>query len=233
MKTLTQRLWSDSADLPLRRAWWRLLHALCFVWFRLCYGFRAVGVTQVPRRETGPLLILANHQSFFDPIIVGLGVWRRPFHAMARSTLFTGPLGWLIRSLNAIPVELESKGDMSAMRACLAALEQGHALMLFPEGTRTPDGVTHDFDRGLMLMIKRAKPLVLPVAIEGAFHAWPRSRKAPRLTSRIMVKYGEPIPAETLLAMKTDDALRHLRDTVEGMRVELAARMAVAAGSRQ
>lgn len=213
--------WSDAASVP-RRAWWRLLHALCWVWFKLCYRFRARDAANIP--PEGPVIYLSNHQSFLDPIIVGLAAHRRAFHALARSTLFRGGVGWLIRSLNAIPVE-RGTADMTAIRRCLEVLRLGHALLLFPEGTRSPDGGVRPFATGTMLLIRRSGAAVLPVAIEGAQHAWPRHRKAPRLFGRIAVRYGKPIDARTLSALQPDEALELLRQRIEDMRQDLARSM--------
>jgi len=166
------------------------------------------------------VLFVSNHQSFLDPIIVGIGT-RLPFFALARSTLFHHPvLGWLIRSLSAIPVE-QGAGDLSAMRQCVDVLKADQPLLIFPEGARTLDGRTHPFETGTMLLIKRARPRVVPVAIEGAFEVWPRGARRPRPFGRIAVAFAESIDAETLLAMGAEEARAHLADLVESMRLGL------------
>lgn len=206
-----------------RIVWWHVLHFLCFGWFRFSYRFRAWGIRNLP--AIGPVLLVANHQSFLDPIIVGLAAHHRQFYAMARSSLFDDPrFAWLIRSLNAIPVE-QGAGDLKAMRACIDVLKRGHALLIFPEGSRTLTGTTLDFETGTMLLIKRSGAAVVPVAIDGAFEAWPRGQAAPKPFGRIGVAYGEPIPAETLTRMQTEQAMRLLRDRVETMRLELAEKL--------
>jgi len=113
---------------------------------------------------------------------------------------------------------------MAAMRRCIEVLNDGQALLIMPEGTRTLDGTTQAFAPGTMLIVKRAKPKVVPVAVEGAYAAWPKGR-GPRLTGRIGVMFGEAIPAEKLIAMGADAALAMLRDEVERMRLEVAERM--------
>jgi 1-acyl-sn-glycerol-3-phosphate acyltransferase len=206
-----------------RIVWWHFLHFLCFVWVGPCYRYRAWHYDRVPAE--GPVLLVSNHQSFLDPILVGLSAHHRQFYAMARSTLFRHPFfAWLIQSLNAIPVE-RGTADMGAMRRSIEVLQQGHALLIFPEGTRTPDGTTKPFATGTMLLIRRARPVVVPVAVEGAFSAWPRERRSPRAAGRIGVMFGEPIPAQELLAVKPEEALGRLRTIVESMRVELAHRL--------
>jgi 1-acyl-sn-glycerol-3-phosphate acyltransferase len=203
-----------------RILWWHFLHYLCFLWFLTCYRFRGFGQRHIP--ATGPVLFVSNHQSFLDPIVVGLAAHHRQFYALARSTLFDHPiLGWLIRSLNAVPVA-RGESDTAAMRKCLDVLAEDHALLVFPEGTRSLDGTTGSFGRGIALLIKRSGATVVPVAIEGAFAAWPKGRKLPRGSGRIQVMYGEPIPPSVLQSMKPDAALSLLRDRVESMRLQLA-----------
>jgi|SRR5690625_5302781 len=205
---------------PLYRIlWWHLLHFLCLIWFVPMYRYRCWGRENIP--DDGPVLFLSNHQSFFDPILVGLGTYRRQFRAMARSTLFDHPLfAWLIRSLNAIPVT-QGESDLKSMRKCIEVLKQGHALLVFPEGERTADGTTGEFASGTMLLIKRAKPTIIPVALEGAFDVWPRDRSKPKLRGRIAVMYGQPVTAEKILEMKPDKALVCLQNSVENMRKQI------------
>lgn len=221
-----ESLRSRQPGAPLYRIlWWHLLHFLCFLWIGTCYRYRAWGSTRIPQH--GPVLFVSNHQSFLDPILIGLAAHRRQFYAMARSTLFDHPLfSKLIQSLNAVPVERGS-GDVGAMRKCIDVLNRGQGLLVFPEGTRTHDGTTRPFASGTMLLIKRAKPMIVPVAVEGAYHAWPKGRKAPRLTGRVGVMYGRAIPADELMAMPTDQALERLRGEVESMRQQLADRLQI------
>ena len=213
------------SDLSLRAwIWWYFLEISCYLWLLIAYRYRSWGARSVPDR--GPVLLVANHQSFLDPVILGVAGHHRPFHAMARATLFRHPVfGWLIRTLRAIPIDQENS-DVGALRHCLRVLREGRALVVFPEGARTEDGSIGPFAPGTMLLIKRAHPLVVPVAIEGAHRVWPRDRALPRLSGRIASMYGRPIPARTLLAMGTDGALKHLRDHVESMRRQLAKRIA-------
>lgn len=217
---------AERAAASQRPTWfWQVMHLICFVYFVPAYRFRAWGVKHVPME--GPVLLVSNHQSFFDPVINGLPLARRRFSALARKTLFKNRLfAWLIQGLNAIPVDQENPGDLKAMRQCVDVLKRGQMLLIYPEGARTLTGRTEPFQIGTMLLIKRAKPTVVPVAIEGAYLVWPRARHVPRPTGRIGVMYGEPIAAETLLAMKPDEALTLLQDRVETMRREVAARIA-------
>lgn len=221
---LIKRLQQRQPGHPVYRiVWWHLCHALCVVWFAVCYRFRFFGQHHIPR--TGPVLFVCNHQSMLDPIIVGIGSSHRQFYAMARATLWNSkPLGWMMDSLNAIPVD-QANPDASTMKRCIEVLKQDHALLIFPEGARTLTGKTEAFEPGTMLVIKRAKPTIVPVALEGAYDVWPRTKKAPKPFGRICCQYGKPIPAEDILAMKPKAALAHLQDTVEQLRLGLKDRL--------
>ncbi len=202
------------------RLWWRFLRFFCVVYFYTCYRFRATGRENIP--HTGPVLFVSNHQSYLDPIIVGIGSHPRQFFAMARSTLWKNPLvAWLITSLKAIPVE-RGEADMAAMRKCIEVLKAGRSLLLFPEGTRTDDGHTGPFKTGTMLLIRRARPVVIPVSIEGSHQAWSRGRKRPRPFGRIAVHFDKPIDADTLIDLGPEAALEQLERTVEENRRKLA-----------
>jgi len=204
---------------PLYRViWWYFMHALCFVWCLTFYRFRARGVDRIPR--TGPVLFLCNHQSFLDPILVGLGAHRRQFYAMGRHTLWKPWLAGLMNSLNGIPLR-QGESDTQAIRTTIEVLKKNHALLVFPEGARTLSGVTEEFAPGVMLIIKRARPMIVPVAIEGAFDVWPRGQAAPKLFGRVRVEYGEPIPAEDLIKVGTKAALVSLQEQIEAMRLSL------------
>jgi len=202
---------------PVRRILgWHVLHLFCFAWIGVLHRYRSFGVRQIPK--AGPVLFVANHQSFLDPILVGLGAHARQPHAMARATLFRHPIfAGLIRFLNAIPVD-QAAGDLKAMRRCIDALRQGQALLVFPEGARTQTGEVGSFASGTLLLIKRAKPIIVPVAIDGAFEVWPRWRKLPRPWGQVMTRFGRPIAAETLLAESGDAGLARLRDEIDAMR---------------
>ncbi len=185
----------------------------------------------MPKR--GPLLVVSNHQSLLDPVIIGLlfPAMRVPTF-MARIGLFQNrAFGALIRFLNAIPIR-QDESDMTAIRAALERLERGEVVVLFPEGARTRDGRIHSFKRGAGLLMKRARCPVIAVGVEGAFDAWPRTQRRPRLfAQRIHAAVGHPIPHDELLQGGMEAGLAGLEDEVESLRRLAATRLAATGGA--
>ncbi len=159
----------------------------------LMYGVRYWGRENIP--GSGGVLVVSNHQSHLDPILVGIGC-PRPMNYVARESLFTfAPFAWLIRSVNALPLDREGMG-LRGIKESLKRLKHEEMVVIFPEGTRTRDGAIAPFRPGFTALAVRSGAAILPVAIEGAFQAWPRWRKFPG-RGRIRVRYGAPIrPAE-------------------------------------
>lgn len=181
------------SDRPLAKVlWYDYLHVTC----RLA----AVGLLRVrcSGRENEPVdgggLILSNHQSLFDPVLVGLTLNRR-LNYLARETLFNfGPFGWLIKSLDAIPIDREGLG-LAGLKETLRRVKRGELVLIFPEGTRSHDGEVSRLKPGFSALAKRARVPLVPVGIDGAYQAWPRNRLLPSL-STIHVHVGQPVPAD-------------------------------------
>jgi 1-acyl-sn-glycerol-3-phosphate acyltransferase len=212
-------LWGMRVRNRVRRTWrfsWWLSH----IFFTILYGFRAYGRERLPVR--GGYLLVANHQSFLDPIAVGLGVTRRETFFLGRSTLFGGPRWWnrFLLSLNCIPLDT-SKGDVGALRGAVQLAREGAAIVVFPEGSRSFDGALQPFQPGVSLLMKRARVPVVPVGIDGAFDAYPRTQRLPRLLGqRVAVVYGDPIDSDDLMKKGPRAALERLAEEIEAKRLE-------------
>jgi 1-acyl-sn-glycerol-3-phosphate acyltransferase len=186
------------------------------------YRMRSFGSASVPR--DGAVLLVANHQSYLDPPAVGVAVRHRHLDYLARAGLFESKvLGTMLTAFNSVPIS-EDGGDTRAIKEILRRLGAGRAVLIFPEGTRSPDGAMRPFKRGIALLVKRAQCPVVPVAVEGCYDAWPRDRAAPSVWGkRIAVKVGAPIAYEELLAQGGDAALERLAGEIDRMRLELRA----------
>lgn len=203
-----------------RAVWFALAQRVLQVVFLFVYRYRALHVRRVPRG--GGVLLVANHQSHFDPPAIGSALVRigRSCTFLARDSLFRNPVfGLLIRTLDAHPVKRDA-GDAGAMKRTIELLRAGHAVLVFPEGTRTADGTIKPFKRGVVLLFKRAGVPVVPVAIEGAFNAWPRGDRPHLIGKRITVVFGEPIEPEDLLSQGPDEALARLARDIDTLRLE-------------
>jgi 1-acyl-sn-glycerol-3-phosphate acyltransferase len=176
------------------------------------FQFRCAGRELVP--ATGGGLVLSNHQSNLDPVIIGLACDRR-LNYVARQTLFRfPPLRWLINSLDAIPIDRDGTG-LGGLKETLKRLKRGEMVLLFPEGTRTPDGQVQAMKPGFCAIARRAAVPLVPVALDGAYDAWPRQRAFPR-RAVIHVQYGTPITLREI-ALWSDEQLvaeveRRIRD---------------------
>jgi len=161
------------------------------LFMRLYWRIQGYGRQHVPR--SGPVLLVANHSSVIDPPLVG-GMTPRPVSFLAKAELFEIPLfGGLIRRLNAHPVRREG-ADPAAMRTALRILESGGTLLVFPEGTRGPEGVLREGKAGAgMLAVLTGAPVV-PVYVKGSGRAWPRGH-FPR-PSKVTVAFGPPLRFE-------------------------------------
>lgn len=210
--------------------WWTIVQRIVWAFFKIVYRIQLHGFEHIPGH--GPVIYVSNHQTHFDPCLVGLVIRDRPFRAMARDTLFKNPImSWIMHGIGAIELE-RGKGDAGAMKAALAELEAGRTVMLFPEGTRSRDGAIAPFHRGVMLIIKRSGAAVVPVAIEGAHGVWPYGQSKPQLSGRIAVMAGPAIPAEDLLINGPDAALDRLRREIDAMRIKLRGQLRRASGGR-
>ncbi|MEM1423070.1 MAG: lysophospholipid acyltransferase family protein [Planctomycetota bacterium] len=201
------------------RCLYRSMQSLTYRLAKLLYRYRPKNLERVP--ASGPLVVVSNHQSHFDPPLVSHCFRRRAIHFFARDSLFDIPLlGKLIPRLQAFPVK-RGETDTKAIREALRRLDMGAAVLLFPEGTRSTDGGVQEFKRGALLLLRKAKCPVLPVGIDGAIDAFPRTRKFPKLFGpRLYAAVGEPIPFDALFENGDDEAMNRLRDEVMRLKDE-------------
>ncbi len=178
---------------PTRRnVVWTTLQFMMWIVFGLWTRLRARGIERLPTDGGG--LFLINHQSFLDPLLVGV-LLRRPVSYLARDSLFRVPIvGWVLRNTYVMPIDRDSAGAGS-IREAVRRMRAGFLVGMFPEGTRTTDGSIGDMKPGFIALVRRSKLPVYPVGIAGADKAMPRG--AVFLRPRcIRVVYGEPILPE-------------------------------------
>jgi 1-acyl-sn-glycerol-3-phosphate acyltransferase len=169
----------------------RLFRALA----RGLYDFRIVGAENL--RFAGSAIVAANHVSFLDPPFIGQA-FDEPLYFFARKTLFDHPLaGWLLKEWQSIPIDRD-KPDTASLKATIRLLKSGKKVLMFPEGTRSPDGSLQPAEAGVGLFLAKTGAPVLPVRIFGTYEAYPRGAKFIRPSSVTLVvgrKYQPELPA--------------------------------------
>lgn len=213
-----------------------MLDALSYLTYDLCswlvkmslgmgWSLRATGRENIPK--TGPVLLLANHQSYLDPPVIGSSINRHVAY-LARKQLFANPaFGFLIRVLNAVPVDQEGIAK-EGLKGILAKLEQGWPVLVFPEGSRTYDGHMQPLKPGVLLLVKRVKCPIVPIGIAGAYHAFPRFQRWPTpsplflpATDRCVgVSFGKPRDPATLADLPREKMLEIIGADIAAQVVE-------------
>jgi 1-acyl-sn-glycerol-3-phosphate acyltransferase len=171
------------------------------LWYRCIRGFADLVLRVVAEREvhglerlptSGPILVAANHGSFWDPPVLGVAL-PRELHYMAKAELFEVPVfGSLIRSLNAVPIR-RGVADLQGIARAREVLAGGGALLVFPEGGRMKDGRLHPARPGLGLLESHARVPIVPVYVSGTNHI----RRCVLRLEKVRITVGEPLP-ETL-----------------------------------
>lgn len=152
------------------------------------------GAENVPR--TGSFILAGNHASFFDPPAFGCALPREIAY-FARKTLFKP--GWpdkLLRTLNSIPVDRDGDSDVAAFKQVFRTLKGDLGIMLFPEGTRSPDGKLQSAKKGVGLIACKSQVPVVPARIFGSFDAYSRSMKFPDIKPSMNIVIGPPLRPE-------------------------------------
>lgn len=191
---------------------WSVVSPMFHVYFR----GRVEGADRVPK--TGPLIVVANHASDFDPLILSNCV-KRPVSYMAKEELFRVPiLAPAIRLYGAYPVKRGS-ADRSAIREALKQLSQGWAVGVFSQGTRTHNGLIPNPKLGAALIAAKAQVPLLPVSLWGTHLIFKEGQNMPRsipLTVRIGVPMAPPATTDRDLLWETThrctDAIHQLHE---------------------
>jgi long-chain acyl-CoA synthetase len=184
---------------PVQRALGMVIYALFQIFMRGFFRLRVTGIEQLP--ESGPFVIVANHASWLDPVVIAASL---PFATLRRAR-FAGWTGMMFNNIitrtfsriaRVFPVDPD-RAAASSLALGRAVLDQGEILIWFPEGRRTHTGDLLPFQPGIGAVLEDSGVPVAPARITGTFEAAPAGRLIPHLT-RIEIRYGTLLTAETL-----------------------------------
>ncbi len=186
----------------LIREMFRVFYTL---WFRVDSSHRE----RVPAR--GPVVVCGNHFSWWDPVTIAIMV-RRPVYFMAKAELFAIPVfGPILKRIGAYPVR-RGLPDRTALRRTYDLLEKGHAIGMFPEGTRTRTGYIGKAEPGAALVAVKTGSPVVPVAIIGQY----------RFRGRIQVNFGEPVYLSVEGGKARNEELARLSESIMDRIIDLS-----------
>jgi 1-acyl-sn-glycerol-3-phosphate acyltransferase len=166
-----------------------------------------------PPRLPGAFVVIANHASLVDPLVLGAALGRRSVFLMTVLHFRSAWLGWFYRWQRAIPLALRA-ANRESLRTARAVLAAGTPVVIFPEGGMSRDGGLLLGNPGAVSLVLSEDVPVVPAYIDGAARAVPLGG-LPRPAARIVVRFGEPIAHQALLAEAGDGdrRSRHRRET--------------------
>jgi 1-acyl-sn-glycerol-3-phosphate acyltransferase len=169
--------------------WYLLGYSLSKAIAKTFFNYRVIGAENMI--EEGPCIIAANHCSYLDPPLVGVAC-KRAIHYLARKSLLDVPiLGPILPELNVIPVD-QKNADRSALMGAIRVVKNGGAVLIFPEGSRSPDGQLQPAQPGIGMIAAKTGAPVVPMRVFGSYEALPKDCSLPRCNPIALV-IGKPL----------------------------------------
>ncbi|MGH3369344.1 MAG: lysophospholipid acyltransferase family protein [Nocardioidaceae bacterium] len=175
---------------------YKLVKVVLATLFRLVYRPTVTGLEHIPRR--GPLILASNHLSFVDSMVIPMVVPRRVAF-LAKSDYFTGTgvkgtlSRWWFTGFGMVPVDRDdTRSAQASLDAALEVLSSGGAFGIYPEGTRSRDGLLYRGRTGVAWLAMTSGAPVVPVALSGTEKLQPVGSRMPRI-AKVAVHFGEPI----------------------------------------
>jgi 1-acyl-sn-glycerol-3-phosphate acyltransferase len=181
---------------------------------RICVRVKVEGREHLPKK--GAVIIAANHRSFLDSIFIPMIVRRRVTFVAKAEYFDDAKTAWFFRGCGQIPIRRE--GGSASERALASAtevLQKGGVFGIYPEGTRTRDGLLHRGHTGIARLSLQNNVPIVPVGLIGTDNVQPVDRKMPVLFQHVTIRVGEPIDPARYGGRANDRmALRELTDEV-------------------
>ncbi len=157
--------------------------------FKTLFRYQFEGIENIPK--SGKVILAGNHTGHLDPLILQMAA-KRNFWFITGPAAFKVPvIKHLLKWFNVLPLTFGQ--GLTALENGVTKLKAGEAVIIFPEGKLTPDGELCKFHRGVAIMAKEANCPIIPFAIKGGFEAWNKHRKNPKLFTKIIIQFGQPI----------------------------------------
>jgi len=163
-------------------------------YFDTFHDYTVSGRENIP--NDGSVIFAANHVSFYDPPAIGAKVGRR-INYFARDTLFRGLFGKALAEIGTIPVSRE-QAEVKSLKAIFKSLKAGGAVAIYPEGTRSPDGLLAEPKPGAGMIACKSGATIIPTRVFGTYEAFGRHRKFPKVGGHLHIAYGPPVAAADL-----------------------------------
>ena len=184
-------------DLPLDSHLTPLITSIAFGARTIARSFTRVRIEgaldEIP--SSGPVILAANHISNADPVILGAWLTKslgRRIHWLGKKEMFDWPVvGYVARNGGIHPVDRDA-ADVDAFRTAERVLREGHVLMIFPEGTRSPTGELQKPKDGLAMLALRTGAPIVPIGISNTDRVWPKGQLLPRPGGHATMRIGRP-----------------------------------------
>jgi 1-acyl-sn-glycerol-3-phosphate acyltransferase len=203
-----------TADTLTGRRFYRFLKLTLAPYLRWAYRVQVSGEDTFPME--GPVIVVANHLSFWDSFLVPLCVPRRVVFLAKAEYWDSFKTRWLVKSLGMIPIRRDIRAkSLAALETGIEFLKSGGVLGLYPEGTRSPDGRLYRGRTGVARLALGSGSPVVPIGLIGSREIMPKGAKFPKLRGNVTVKFGPPLTFEKYA--ETDNprvALRAMTDEI-------------------
>ena len=177
---------------PVTDRLYRVIRGTASPLYRLLTPVKVVGAEHLP--ADGPVIVAANHISFFDTVVLMLSVPRKTYFVGKAEYMDSWATSRLFPAMGLIPIEREAaKQAVAALGVAADVLRQGHVLGIYPEGTRSRDGLLHKGHTGVAQLALMTGAPIVPVGLVGTDRIQPIGAKVPRPYRKAEIRFGHPL----------------------------------------
>ncbi|MCD7880008.1 MAG: MFS transporter [Candidatus Gastranaerophilales bacterium] len=183
--------------------------------FKTLFIYKFEGVDNIPKK--GKIILAGNHTGHLDPFIIQMALKRNLWFVTGPAAFKIPVIKHLLKWFNVLPLSFGS--GLDAINNAVTKLKNAEAVIIFPEGKFTDDGSLCKFHRGVGIMAKEANCPIVPFAIKGGFEAWGKIRRKPKLFTKIVIQFGQPVTDlsvdEKEITHELEQRVRFMKDSLE------------------